>query len=103
MGTEKLARLKAGIKAGLVACMVLGFVIWLFGYITGERLAIALLCIISVCVGLISGAQVYISNPNGGSEKDDVLAELQELSQGKALGKSTNVASNKRRGTGKVA
>jgi len=103
MRSERYIRLRAGILAGISASAVLFFVIWLFGYITGDRLGTSLLCIIAVGVGLICGAQVYVSNPEDISDRDEVLAELEELSQGKALGKPQTVASNKRRDTGKTA
>ncbi len=103
MRSEKYTRLRAGIQAGLVASVILGFVIWLFGYITGERLALALLCIIAAGVGLICGAQVYVSGGQNSDQRDEVLAELEELSAGKAQGKTVTVAANKRRNSGKTA
>ena len=103
MRPEKYSRLRAGILAGIIASAILGFVIWLYGYITGERLAFSLLSIIAVGVGLISGAHTYVSNVEHDKPQDEVLAELEELSQGKALGKSPTVASNKQRNSRKAA
>lgn len=88
MRSERLARLRAGIQAGLLASAVLGFVIWLFGYITGYRLAIALLSVSAACAGLIAGAQAYVSRPEELNEKDEALAELERMAQDKALGGS---------------
>jgi hypothetical protein len=62
-------------------------VIWLFGYITGYRLAVALLSITAACAGLIAGAQAYISRPEELNSQDEVLADLERKAQEKALGK----------------
>ena len=86
MRSEKYARLKAGLQAGLLASAVLGFVIWLFGYITGYRLAISLLSLAAAVFGLISGAQVYVSNPEKLEQSDEALSELEQKSMQKALG-----------------
>jgi hypothetical protein len=85
MRSEKYARLKAGILAGLLASLAIGFVLWLIGYTTGYRLAVAWLSVAAVGIGLIAGAQVYISNPDEPTQSDDVLAELEHLSQERAL------------------
>jgi hypothetical protein len=61
-------------------------VIWLFGYITGYRLAMALLFIFAGCAGLIAGAQAFVSRPEERPHQDEVLAELERRSQAKALG-----------------
>jgi len=98
MRSERYARLRAGIQAGLLASVILGFVIWLFGYITGYRLLTSLMCIFSAGLGLISGAQVYISNPEERAQRDEVLAELEQKSQEKALGRSGKLTSKGRRG-----
>jgi hypothetical protein len=103
MRSEKYARLKSGIQAGLIASVILGFVIWLFGYITGERLAIALLFTIAAGVGVICGAQVYVSGGDKADVRDEVLAELEELSADKAQGKTVTVVANKQRNSSKTA
>ncbi len=92
MRSERVERLRAGIQAGLLASVILGSVIWLFGYITGYRLAIALLSITAVGFGLIAGAQAYIANPDKKDETDEVLGQLEQLSQQKALGRSRSKA-----------
>ncbi len=96
MRSERLARLRAGIQAGLIASVVLGFVIWLFGYITGYRLALALLYITAACFGLIAGAQAFISNSDQLVERDEVLAELERKSQDKALRAAAGVRRGRR-------
>jgi hypothetical protein len=75
--------------AGLLTSAVLGFVIWLFGYITGYRAATSFLVVASICFGLLAGRQVYVTNPDEPEAKDPSLAELEHLSQDKALGKRT--------------
>lgn len=86
MRSETFGRLKAGLLAGLLASAVLGFVIWLFGYITGYRLTTSLLSIAAVVCGLISGAQAYIAKPEELPQDDAVLAELERQSEQRALG-----------------
>ena len=103
MHSDRYKRLKTGITAGLAASVVIGFAIWLFGYTTGDRLAVALLVTIAAGVGLLCGAQVYVSGGQTEAERDEVLAELEELSAGKAQGKTVTVAANKRRNTSKTA
>ena len=96
MRADKFARLKAGVLAGLLASAVLGFVVWLFGYITGYRLAVAYLSIAAAGFGLIAGAQVYISNPDEPAPQDGALAELEQLAQDRALGVSGKSSAKKR-------
>jgi hypothetical protein len=85
MRSERVARLRAGIGAGLLASIVLGFVIWLFGYITGWRLGISLLYTAAACAGVIAGAQVFISRQEELNKSDEVLAELERQAEIKAL------------------
>ena len=94
---ERYARLRAGIQAGLLASVVLGFVIWLFGYITGFRLATSLLEIAAVCFGFMAGAQAYISDPEERNTRDEVLAELEKRAQEKALGGGGSLGGRKSR------
>jgi hypothetical protein len=98
MRSERYARLKAGILAGLLASLMLGFALWLFGYITGYRLAVAWLSVAAAGVGLIAGAQVYISNPEDPAPPDQFVAELEQLSQAKALRDGNLAAKSKRSG-----
>jgi hypothetical protein len=85
MRSGRVARLRAGIGAGLLASLVLGSVIWLFGYITGYRLAISILYIAALCAGVIAGAQVLLSRPEELNKSDEALAELERQAENKAL------------------
>ena len=78
--------------------MVLGSVIWLFGYITGYRLAWALLCVFAAGCGLIAGAQAFVSRPEEVVQEDEVLAELEKRSQEKALRAAGSFSRKGRRG-----
>lgn len=81
----------------MLASAVLGFVIWLFGYITGYRLTLSLLALAAGCFGLISGAQVYISNSADREEPDEILKELEQRAQEKALGGGGSLGGRKSR------
>lgn len=51
------------IVAGISAALVLAGVIWLFGYMTGYRLAPLYLIIVSIAGGIVSAAQVQPYDP----------------------------------------
>ncbi len=98
MRSETFSRLKAGLLAGLFASGVLGFLLWLVGYTTPWRLTTSLISIAAVVIGLMAGAQAFISRPEELPQEDDVLAELEKKSQDKQLGRAGSTGGKGRRG-----
>lgn len=97
MKAERSARLKAAVGAGLLAGCICFGIVWLFGYITGYRMAFPLLGPISVIVAVITGAQAFVVGPDdrtvGGksatptstsADPNDPLAQLQKQAEERA-------------------
>lgn len=96
MNTDIYARTKSGLLAGILTSIIFAFVIWLFGYITGYRMAVTYMSVCSICFGLLAGRQVYVSNPEELNPEDAVLAELEKRSHDKAIGSGQLSRSRKR-------
>ena len=52
--------MRAGVLAAIAGTVIVAFVIWLFGYMTGYRMATPFLVAVSACLGLAAGTLAFL-------------------------------------------